>query len=325
MEQIATPAIIIDSTIVERNIKRMAAYAEQQDLDLRPHTKTHKSRDLAAAQMAAGAIGLTVAKVGEAEVLSEVGSDLLLAYPAIDPARTGRLAKLARHFTIRVAVDSVEAAEALAVAARRTSSTIGILVDIDVGQHRTGLQTPAAALKLAQFIDRAAGIRLDGIMCYPGHIWLPPAEQTQALEQVSDILVESLDLWAKHGLEARIISGGSTPTAYQSHLVPEYTEIRPGTYIFNDLNTVRGGFCSLDDCAATDRLHGGQHGRAGPVRVGCRQQDPVQRSLRTGPGQRPRADLRISGRPRSPSSAKSMPRSTPGTASRPPSWASRSR
>lgn len=248
MDQIATPALVIDSAVVERNIKRMAAYAEQQDLDLRPHTKTHKSRDLAAAQLAAGAVGLTVAKVGEAEVMSAVGSDLLLAYPAIDPARTERLAKLARHHTVRVAVDSVEAADALAAAARRISATIGILIDLDVGQHRTGLQTPATALKLAQFVDRAAGIRLDGILCYPGHIWLPPAEQAEALGLVSDRLVETLDLWAKHGLEARIVSGGSTPTAYQSHLVPEYSEIRPGTYVFNDLNTVRGGFCTLEDC-----------------------------------------------------------------------------
>ena len=250
MDTPATPALVIDSATVERNIKRLAVYADEQDLDVRPHTKTHKSRELAAAQLAAGALGLTVAKVGEAEVMSEVGSDLLVAYPAIDPARTERLAKLARHFTIRVAVDSVEAAEALAVAARRTSSTIGILVDIDVGQHRTGVQTSAASLKLAQFVDRVAGLRLDGIMCYPGQIWFPPAQQRPALEGVSDVLAEALDLWAKHGLEARAVSGGSTPTAYQSHLVPEYTEIRPGTYIFNDLNTARGGFCTLEDCAA---------------------------------------------------------------------------
>jgi D-serine deaminase-like pyridoxal phosphate-dependent protein len=206
---------------------------------------------MAAAQLAAGAVGLTVAKVGEAEALSEVGSDLLIAYPAMDPARTGRLAQLARHHTIRVAVDSIAAADALAGAARSTSSTIGILIDLDVGQHRTGLQTAAAALKLAQFVDRAAGVRLDGILCYPGHIWDPAAEQAAALQLVSDKLAEALDLWAKHGLESRIVSGGSTPTAFQSHLVPEYTEIRPGTYIFNDLNTLRGGFCSQDDLAAS--------------------------------------------------------------------------
>ena len=142
MDTPATPALVIDSATVERNIKRLAVYADEQDLDVRPHTKTHKSRELAAAQLAAGALGLTVAKVGEAEVMSEVGSDLLVAYPAIDPARTERLAKLARHFTIRVAVDSVEAAEALAAAARRTSSTIGILVDIDVGSTAPACKPP---------------------------------------------------------------------------------------------------------------------------------------------------------------------------------------
>jgi D-serine deaminase-like pyridoxal phosphate-dependent protein len=115
---------------------------------------------------------------------------------------------------------------------------------------RTGLQTPSEALKLAQFIDSTPGLRLDGLFCYPGHIFGPAAEQNEPLMAVSDKLAETLNLWEDHGLQARIVSGGSTPTAYQSHLVAEYTEIRPGTYIYNDMNTVRGGFCALDDCAA---------------------------------------------------------------------------
>ena len=135
-------------------------------------------------------------------------------------------------------------------AANRAKATIGILVDLDVGMGRTGVQTISEALKLAQLADATAGLRLDGLFCYPGHIQQPPNEQTDALDAVSRRLAQTLDLWGAHGLEARIVSGGSTPTAYQSHLVPEYTEIRPGTYIYNDMNGVRGGFCRLEDCAA---------------------------------------------------------------------------
>jgi D-serine deaminase-like pyridoxal phosphate-dependent protein len=92
---------------------------------------------------------------------------------------------------------------------------------------------------------------LDGLFCYPGHIWELPDQQKASLQRVSDRLDEAVDLWHRHGLTAPIVSGGSTPTAYQSHLIPQLTEIRPGTYIFNDMNTVLGGFCSLADCAAT--------------------------------------------------------------------------
>ena len=96
----------------------------------------------------------------------------------------------------------------------------------------------------------APGLRLDGIFCYPGHIWAKPAEQAAPLAAVAAKLQEAIDRFDRHGLCRGVVSGGSTPTAYQSHLVPQVTEIRPGTYVFNDMNTVRGGFCTLDDCAA---------------------------------------------------------------------------
>jgi D-serine deaminase-like pyridoxal phosphate-dependent protein len=103
---------------------------------------------------------------------------------------------------------------------------------------------------VAQLIDSTPGVRLDGLFCYPGHIGGPPDQQHPALQEVADKLAATLRMWYDHGLQARIVSGGSTPTAYQSHLVPDYTEIRPGTYVFNDINTVRGGYCGLVDCAA---------------------------------------------------------------------------
>jgi D-serine deaminase-like pyridoxal phosphate-dependent protein len=248
--RLATPALVIDGAAVRRNVKRLADYASKHGLKIRPHTKTHKLRRLARIQLDFGATGLAVAKVSEAEVITDPHQDVLLAYPPIGEQRAGRLAALARDRTMRAAVDSLEAIEATAAAAQAAGTTIGLLVDLDVGLGRTGVASPAATLPLAQAIDRTPNLRLDGIMIYPGHVWSKPAEQAAELKAVDDLVAETLELWARHGLSATIVSGGSTPTAYQSHLMPHVTEIRPGTYVFNDMNTVRPGFCSIDDCAA---------------------------------------------------------------------------
>jgi len=245
-----TPALVIDESIVVRNLNRLAAYAKQHRIGIRPHTKTHKSIEMAKRQIEAGAVGLTAAKVGEAEAMVEASNDILLAYPAVDAARCERLALLARTSTIHVAVDSQAALDALSVAARQAGSRIGILVDLDVGMHRTGLQSPQAAHELAQAVARLSSLRLDGLFFYPGHVWEPAAEQGKPLGLIAARLEETLSLWSRSGLAAPIVSGGSTPTAYQSHLIPQGTEIRPGTYIYNDMNTVAAGFCTLDDCAA---------------------------------------------------------------------------
>lgn len=250
LADLPTPALVFDGAKVEANIQRMAEYGRRHNLGIRPHTKTHKSLKVAAMQLAAGACGLTVAKVGEAEVMSEVGSDILIAYPVFDEARRHRAAALAKQVTLRIAVDSRMAIERLGDAAAKAGSTIGILVDIDVGMGRTGVATVAESLELAQLVDSTRGLRLDGIMCYPGQIWNAPAEQAGPMSKVSAKLAEAIDLWKRNGLQAKIVSGGSTPTAYQSHLVPEFTEIRPGTYVYNDLNEARAGFSSNEECAA---------------------------------------------------------------------------
>ncbi|MDZ4849793.1 MAG: alanine racemase [Pirellulaceae bacterium] len=250
LAEIPTPALVVDLAIVQQNIDRLASYASKHRLNVRPHTKTHKNREMATMQLAAGAIGLTMAKVGETEVLADLCDDLLIAYPMVDGPRVQRIAELARTRTIRVAVDSIFAADAIATAARSAKSTVGLLVEIDVGMGRVGVATPSDALKLAEHISSLQGVRLDGLMCYPGQIWAAADEQAAALGWVAEKLHETLDLWKQNGLQAKIVSGGSTPTAYQSHLVPQYTEIRPGTYIFNDVNEWRGGFAAFDDCAA---------------------------------------------------------------------------
>ena len=245
-----TPAILIDGETVRCNSERMAAYARQHGLRLRPHTKTHKSALVARIQMAHGAVGLTVAKAGEAKSMGPVAEDLLVAYPVVDGSRAMVIARLAAAQTVRVAIDSTVGADALNAAGLLTGGTVGILVDLDVGLHRTGVQTPEEALALAQYVSRKPHLRLDGLMFYPGHVGGPSARQEEQLRAVDAKLAETIDLWRRHGLEASIVSGGSTPTAYQSHLVTRMTEFRPGTYIYQDMNGVRGGFATLDDCAA---------------------------------------------------------------------------
>jgi D-serine deaminase-like pyridoxal phosphate-dependent protein len=245
-----TPAILIDGHIVRRNIEKMARYAKRHNLRLRPHTKTHKSTMVAQMQLEQGAAGLTVAKAGEAEVMAEVAEDLLVAYPVADARRCAALAALARKRTVRVAVDSATAVDALSAAASSAGSTIGILVDLDVGLHRTGVQTPDESLALAGHAADSPNVRLDGLFFYPGHIGGIPENQGKGLQKVDMLLAQALSLWKLKGLEAKIVSGGSTPTAFQSHLVPHATEIRPGTYVYHDMNGVHGGYATLDDCAA---------------------------------------------------------------------------
>jgi D-serine deaminase-like pyridoxal phosphate-dependent protein len=255
IDSVATPALLIHAARISGNIERLATYAAASGIAVRPHTKTHKSVAIARQQLAAGAVGLTVAKIGEAESLLPAFDgcvpDVLVAYPVVDPARTKRLATVARTANVRVALDTAFAIEAMAAAAHAAGVTVGVLVDLDVGMGRTGVPTGDALANLAQAVAAARGLRLDGILCYPGHIWDKPAEQAAPLAIVAAKLQEAIDLFDRHGLCREIVSAGSTPTAFQSHLVPQVTEIRPGTYVFNDMNTVHGGFCSLDDCAAT--------------------------------------------------------------------------
>ena len=200
-------------------------------------------------QLEFGAVGLTVAKAGEANVMSAAGSDILMAYPPVHPARCAVLAELAKEKTVRVGIDSIAAAESLSAAASSAGATIGILLDLDVGHHRTGVQSPAEAVELARSVSNKPGLRLDGIMFYPGHLKLSPQLES-ALRTISNRIDEVLDAFKGSGFEAKIVSGGSTPTAMQSHLIRGLTEIRPGTYIFNDMNCVRGGCARLEDCAA---------------------------------------------------------------------------
>lgn len=256
IDELPTPAVVLDAEVVHRNIDRLARYAAAHNLAVRPHTKTHKSVRIAGLQLAAGSRGITVAKAGEAEALLPAFAgrgepDVLVAYPAADPPRAERIARLARAATVRVAVDTAAAAAVVGAAAVRAGATVGILVDLDLGMGRTGVPDADALMALARQVVATSGLRLDGIFCYPGQIVARPEAQAGPLAAAAARVAEAVDRFDREGLCRDIVSGGSTPTAYQSHLIPALTEIRPGTNVFNDLNTLRGGFCDLADCAAT--------------------------------------------------------------------------
>jgi D-serine deaminase-like pyridoxal phosphate-dependent protein len=246
--RLATPCEMIDGAAAMRNIDRMASYCKSHGIALRPHTKTHKSRRIAQLQLDAGATGLTVAKPGEARIMASLGAPVLIAYPPITPASLAAIGELAERGDVLVAVDSAEAVRRLEAAATR-GRRVGVLVDADVGMHRTGVSDPEQCLALAKQTANCGKLRFDGLFCYPGHVWSLPTEQAAPLQAAGEFIQSCIDLLTSNGLSPAINSGGSTPTAFNSHLMPGINEIRPGTYVFNDMNTVRGGFCKLEDCA----------------------------------------------------------------------------
>ena len=250
LDGLATPILLIDDVILTRNIASMADYCRQHDLALRPHTKTHKSLEVSRRQLAAGAVGLTVAKPGEARIMAETGAPVLIAYPPITPASLAAIGELRWRVNVTVALDSLMAVERLESIASPEAPTVGVLVDVDLGLKRTGVGLPEESRKIAERIVASKTLRLDGLFCYPGHITERPDEQAGEIARASEIIRRHLDYWATNGVACTIVSGGSTPTAYNSHLMEGVTEIRPGSYVYNDANTVRGGHCQLADCAA---------------------------------------------------------------------------
>ena len=251
ISEIDTPALIVDLDILERNLRRVADYTRQHGLRLRPHTKTHKSPRIGKRQLELGAAGLTVAKVSEAEVmLGAETADLLVAYPIIGHAKLERLMQVARRTRVTVALDSVFAARQLSDAARAAQVEVGVLAEADVGLGRVGVTPGEPLLQLAQCIEKLPHLVFEGITFYPGHVKDHEEPGMHAFAQVGDLLGCILDEFRAAGIEVKIVSGGSTPTLFHSHELAGLTEIRPGTYVFNDVNTIRSGACQLEDCAA---------------------------------------------------------------------------
>jgi D-serine deaminase-like pyridoxal phosphate-dependent protein len=253
--ELDTPMPVIDLDVMDANIRRMADYARGHGIALWPHSKTHKIPEIASLQLAAGARGITVAKPGEAEVMAGRGiGPLLLHYPCYGPEKWERIAGVIERGTpVTLAIDSVEAAEPLAAVLAARGLRADVLIEIDVGQHRTGARSPEQATAVATRVDALKGLAIAGVTCFPGHLRGDQEAMPARLAEVEHILSETVERFSAAGLRHDRVSGGSTPTAHLTHLTPAVTELRPGTYVFLDRSEVAYGPLALADCAL--RVH----------------------------------------------------------------------
>lgn len=253
LASLSTPAVVVDLDVLERNIARMAARAREAGVRLRPHAKTHKCPEIGRMQRAAGAWGLSLAKVGEAEVFVDAGfDDVFLAYPIVGEDKGRRLLALSDRARLAVGVDSLAGARTLAEPFRAAGRTLEVLLKVDVGYGRVGV-LPEQALELARAVAELDGLRLRGAFTHAGHGYL--AQSPAGVEDVARLegerLVETAERLREAGLAVDEVSVGSTPTAARAMRAAGVTECRPGNYVFHDASQVALGTCGIEDCALT--------------------------------------------------------------------------
>lgn len=251
--EIDTPAILIDLDIAEANIQRMAVAARCQGVALRPHVKTHKSAHFARAQLAAGAVGITVSSSTEAQEFAASGfDDLVLAYPVVGRRKLDRLIPLIDAGIITLLADSVEVAEGYRSLGTKTGRTVPVLIEVDSGMHRSGV-LPSDIAGVGKEIARMGEIEIAGILTHAGHahnvmtrpeIAAVAREEALAMQRAREVL-------ESQGIQVRVVSAGSTITAPYLTADDGITEIRPGTYVFNDLRTLESFACTPDQVAVT--------------------------------------------------------------------------
>jgi D-serine deaminase-like pyridoxal phosphate-dependent protein len=226
IDDLDTPVPVIDIDVVDRNLRRWQQRCDDAGLANRPHIKTHKLTPLAKYQVALGAKGITVQKLGEAEVMADAGiTDMLLTFNAVGPTKLKRLAALARRTDIKVVADSPAVVEGIALAALAAGRAITVLVECDTGMKRNGVQSPEAAAELAKLIDSTAGLAYGGLMTYP---------KPGIREQTAQFLAEARNLAANAGLETAVISTGGSPEMWKDSHLSIATEYRAGTYVYYD-------------------------------------------------------------------------------------------
>lgn len=249
-----TPRLVIDGVKMRDNIESMAALAGECGVRLRPHVKTHKIPGIAIEQLEAGAAGITVAKVSEAEVMAEGGvEDIFIAYPLVTESKIGRALRLNRIANLTLGVDSVEGARRLSEAAGTEGAVLKVRLEVDTGLGRTGVPEDEA-VDLAAAIASSDNLDLTGIYTYRGAVLAdgsPTLDLERAGTEEGQLMVALADRIRERGIEVEDVSLGSTPTAAYAGAVEGVTEIRPGTYVFYDRMQARLGVCTLEDCAAS--------------------------------------------------------------------------
>jgi D-serine deaminase-like pyridoxal phosphate-dependent protein len=253
VDDLDTPALIIDLDRVEANVAEMAQLAKQSGVRLRPHTKTHKMIEIARMQIDAGASGITCAKVGEAEVMVNAGfDDILIAYPIFGRAKLQRLQALREKARILVSLDSAEVAKGLGELGVASGQPMEIFVEVDTGQHRMGRPPGVATLDLITQLAEVKGVTIAGLLTHAGHAYNATtlAQREPVIDSEVEDLVSTQKLCADAGIVFHEISVGSTPSARSEMKHRGVTEVRPGTYVFNDTNMIRLGVATQATCAA---------------------------------------------------------------------------
>jgi D-serine deaminase-like pyridoxal phosphate-dependent protein len=248
-----TPCLIIDTDKVKRNIKTMAELANHHKVNLRPHAKTHKIPYIAHLQLQEGAIGITVAKVSEAEVMAQHGiSNIFIAYPLVTASKIERAIRLSESIELMIGVDSLEGAIRIEETAAKHDHVLQVRLEIDTGLRRTGVLYEEA-LELAAKISSLKHLSLTGIYTFRGPILTgkPTLDIQAAGEEEGRLMVKLAEQIRAVGIPITDVSVGSSPTAAGAAAVEGITEVRPGTYVFQDRMQARYGVCSLDDCAGS--------------------------------------------------------------------------
>ena len=251
--ELDTPALLIDLDKMEANIQTMADYFATVNANLRPHVKTHKTPIIAHKQIAAGAIGVTCAKLGEAEAVIHSGiRDVLIANQIVGTQKIARLVNLAKHSDIMVAVDNAQNIQDISEAASAKNVTIRILVEVNIGMNRCGVEPREPALTLAQQVTKCPNLKFEGLMGYEGHLVTKNGKyyRENATRLAMLNLFSSADLLMNNGIEVSILSGGGTGTFDITGSIPEITEIQAGSYVLMD-STYRSvqGVGEKFDCA----------------------------------------------------------------------------
>ena len=251
-DKISTPALVVDYDLMQKNIKTMANFAREKNINLRPHVKTHKCPEIAKMMLEAGASGICVAKVGEAEIFAESGlNDILIANQVIDLGQIKRLIELNKKTLVRVCVDSEKNVKDLSKAAQKEGISLEVVLEIDIGLGRNGIQPGEPALNFAKFLQNQKNIKLVGLQGYEGHLIsvLDPELREQQAHNCMQLLVDTRDLLNENGININYLTGGNTTTYRFTGSHEGITEIQPGTYVFNDEHHYR--VCPEFEVAAT--------------------------------------------------------------------------
>jgi D-serine deaminase-like pyridoxal phosphate-dependent protein len=253
LEDLETPAVVVDLDVLEANVRRMAERARETGVRLRPHGKTHKIPELGRLQLAAGATGISLAKVGEAEVFVAEGfEDVFLAYPIVGAAKARRLLPLADRARLAIGADSIEGAASVGEVFHAAGRRIDVLLKVDCGYHRVGV-APEKAAETARRLADLPGIALRGVFTHAGHAYHAGSrDEVEAIARAEGkILVGAAEAVRAEGLAVTEVSVGSTPTARVAMAVGGVTECRPGNYVYHDASQVSLGTCAIEDCAMT--------------------------------------------------------------------------